>query len=116
MSLRVDILDLKIGKVLYKDYSQGTSPQVQEFDINIDQKYNDITDLKQLITLIMAKALMNTTISKLTNFEMDKLTKGLSEKLLSSTNLLPAGSGAAVTKTLESLGKAMKLPFGSQEE
>ena len=40
--IQIDVLELKVGKVLYKDYSKGGAPQVQEFNLNLDERYTDI--------------------------------------------------------------------------
>ena len=111
MQLQIDTLGLKVGKVLYKDYSQGGEPQVQEFDVDIDQTFQNITDLKSLVSLIIYQSLTKTAISKLADFEMNKLQKSISDQLLSS--MMPGGKifgssamgkavGSAVEKVEES--------------
>lgn len=107
MEMQIDSLDLKVGKVLYKDYSQGGKPAVQEFDVNIHENYTNITDLKSLISLIMSKALMKTTISKLTNFELNKLTDSISSQLINGSKLLSSG-GKAAGAVGAALGGAVK--------
>lgn len=72
-NLRIDTLHLKIGKVVYKDYSAGEKPMVQEFTINLDEEYRDITDPTALGSLIVARALFNTTIAGLANFDLGAL-------------------------------------------
>ncbi len=68
--LRIDRLQLKIGKVVYKDYSHGDSPAVQEFAINIDERYEHITNPQMVAGLIVSRALMQTTIAKLTGLDV----------------------------------------------
>ena len=77
--IQIDLLELKIDKVIYKDYSKGTSPKVKEYNVNIDERYEDITDPQSLVRLIIIKALRNTTITRLANFDIGKLRKGLTE-------------------------------------
>lgn len=79
--IQIDRLELKIGKVVYKDYSKRKTPSVREFDINLDEKYENITDPNELVRLIIVKALMNTTIAQLANFNIGPLVKDMSEKL-----------------------------------
>ena len=75
--IKIDLLKLKIDKVYYKDYSQGDTPTVKEFDVNIDATYENITDPQALVNIIVIKALANTTISSLTNFDLGSLADGL---------------------------------------
>ena len=75
--IKIDILKLKIDKVYYKDYSKGDKPSVKEFNVNIDATYENITDPKALVNIIIVRALANTTISSLTNFDLGPLADGL---------------------------------------
>ena len=76
--LQIDILELRIDKVVYKDYSKGTPPKVKEYNVNIDDRFENITDPKTFGRLIIVKALKNTTIASLTNFDLGKLQRGIS--------------------------------------
>ncbi len=76
--LQIDILELRIDKVVYKDYSKGTPPKVKEYNVNIDGRFENITDPKTFGRLIIVKALKNTTIASLTNFDLGKLQRGIS--------------------------------------
>ncbi len=75
--IKIDLLKLKIDKVYYKDYSKSDKPSVKEFNVNIDATYENITDPKALVNIIVVKALANTTISSLTNFDLGPLAEGL---------------------------------------
>lgn len=83
--LQIDVLELKIGKVVYKDYSKGTPPKSKEFNVNIDERYEDITDPRAFISLIIVKALKNTTIARLTNFNLGALQENVAGKLKETT-------------------------------
>lgn len=74
-NLQIDVLKLKIGKVIFKDYSKGGDPSVKEFDVNIDKQYQNITDTGSLSKLILSEALVKTTIAQLANFDVATLTK-----------------------------------------
>ena len=72
--IQIDNLELKIGKVVYKDYSKNASnPMVKEFAINLDEKYSNITNPYSLVSLIVVRALMNTTIPNLAGFDLNGL-------------------------------------------
>ncbi len=83
--LQIDVLELKIGKVIYKDYSKGTPPKSKEFNVNIDERYENITDPRAFISLIIVKALKNTTIARLTNFNLGALQENVAGKLKETT-------------------------------
>lgn len=83
--LQIDSFHLKIGKVVYKDYSKGAQPTVQEFPINFDETFQDIKSLNSLILLISYKALSNTIIPQLANIDINQykadLQNTMNEKL-----------------------------------
>ena len=76
--IQIDLLELKIDRVIYKDYTKGTPPKVKEYNVNINERYENITDPKSFVRLIILKALKNTAIANLTNFDLGKLQRGIS--------------------------------------
>ncbi|MBU4149879.1 MAG: AsmA family protein [Candidatus Omnitrophica bacterium] len=70
--IEIDIMSLKIGKVIYKDYSGGGGPIISEYRVNIDSTYKNVKDPGEIIQIITAKALMNTAIGRLTDFDQLK--------------------------------------------
>jgi hypothetical protein len=76
--LQIDLLVLKIDRVIYKDYSKGTPPKVKEYNVNINERYENITNPKTFVSLIILKALKNTAIARLANFDLGKLQEGIS--------------------------------------
>ncbi|MFH1548745.1 MAG: hypothetical protein ABID32_05515, partial [Candidatus Omnitrophota bacterium] len=58
---------------IFKDYSQGKNPKTIEVKLDIDEKYENITDANKLVSLIVTKALMNTAIAKLADFDLTSL-------------------------------------------
>jgi hypothetical protein len=131
--IQIDLLALKIDRVIYKDYSKEGSPKVKEFNVNIHEQYENITDPQSFVRLIIVKALKNTTIARLANFDIVKLQKGLTEtvrktaeqaleapvKAVEAGKDLIEGEKAAETAK-ETVGKAADtlkklLPFGKKE-
>jgi len=72
LKIKIDLLELKIGKVIYKDYTQAPL-LVSEFNVNINEKYENITDVNSLVRLIVTRAIINTSISKLTELDFNSL-------------------------------------------
>jgi len=75
--LQIDILKLKIGKVVYKDYSAGTEPKVTEFNIKLDREYKNITNPAMIGSLIFSEIMMNTTLNALTGIDMSAINDAL---------------------------------------
>ena len=141
--IRIDVLVLKIGKVIYKDYSKGGAPSIKEFDIALSEKYTNIKDPYSLVSLIVVRAMMNTSIANLTNFDLRGLQGTVSETLMTAqkvaaeavnqagqtvqktaevvsqttkqTQEVVKETADAVSKTTEELQKAITLPFDSKE-
>lgn len=131
--IQIDLLELRIDKVIYKDYSKGTPPKERVFNVNIDERYEDITDPKSFVRLIIVKALKNTTIASLTNFDLGKLQRGISGTVKKTAAIAQKTAGKAIEagkdlidgKTSEAakeaVGKAADtikkfLPFGNKEK
>ena len=124
--MQIDKLELKIGKVVYKDYSQGEAPSVKEFNVNLSERYEDIKDPYSLVSLIVVKTLMNTTIARLTEFDLNGL-KGTVSEPLATARMAVTEATAQVKETVETvkdvaealkktggeLKEKLKLPFGA---
>ena len=128
--IRIDLLELSIGKVIYKDYSRGTPPQVTEFDVNIREKYENISNPYVLGSLILTRALFKTQIARLANFDVRGLETGLTDAVkkysgaltdtVSKTAFTTKGMGKevagsakqAVGDTADALKKI--FPFGNK--
>ena len=80
--IQIDVLRLKIGKVVYKDYAGGTVPQVHEFPINIDERYERITNPQAFAALVVSRALVHTTVAKLTGFDLGALQSEVGAQLM----------------------------------
>lgn len=106
--IQIDKLKLKIGKVLYKDYSKGTPPQVKEFNVNIDAEYNNITDPQALARIIVLKALANTTIANLANFDLRPLTNGLKGTVKDAGKIIQDISTGALVLSKDAREKSLK--------
>ncbi|MFA5168232.1 MAG: hypothetical protein WC530_06855 [Candidatus Omnitrophota bacterium] len=105
MPIQIDMMRLKIGKVVYVDYSGG-SPSTREFPINLDQNYQNITDLNSVVRLIVLKAMMSSGISNLVNFDIGSLEGSLTGAFNTSTKL----AAQVAAKSLDTLKTAAGDP------
>jgi hypothetical protein len=122
--MQIDSLHLKIGKVIYKDYSTGSeNPYIREFNVNINEKYSNINDPYSLVSIIVVKALMDTAIASLTNFDLGGLSNTVTGTLSRATKLATDTAGKA-TKIVGETGKAVtetagriiNFPFGGKKK
>ena len=94
--LMIDKLSLTIGRVIYKDYSQGGAPTTQVFDINIqDRQYTDIDNAQAVVSLIMFEALTRTSLSRLTTIDLDSFKGGADDILTNGLGLTGDVAGKA---------------------
>lgn len=121
--LQIDLLELKVGKVVYKDYSMGRAPVVQEFNINLNETFRDINDPDKLVSVIVVRALSKTPISRLTGFDIRSLEGTISGVLSTARDIAGKAQeavvgvgGTAVQKAAEQVQNIFGIPFGSGDE
>ena len=108
-AIQIDTLNLKIGKVVYKDYTTG-NPQVQEFNINMDENFKNITDPQALSSLILLKALSKTTISSLANIDLGGLKTDVSKAGIQQVEGVVQGVKEKATETfMQTKGAVQKF-------
>lgn len=62
MPLTIDVLNLKIGRIVSKDYTQQGEPLVDVYDINIQKSYRNITSVNQLVLLVLTEPMKSAGI------------------------------------------------------
>jgi hypothetical protein len=118
-SLQIDVLELKIGRAVYKDYTKGEPPIIKEFNINLDEKYTNITDIRVLVNLIVAKALARTTIAELANFNLEILRDSISRVSQATGDIASRAvdtAGKALGAAGEKFKEVFQFPFQEKEE
>ena len=100
-NLLIDQLALKVGKVVYKDYSGGGKPDVSEYNININAKYKGLTDGDEIIRTVIGRSIMNTAIEHLLDVR----------KFKDSTLGTIENGKDILKKTGEELRDVLKSPF-----
>jgi hypothetical protein len=53
--IKIDFLNLSIGKIVYKDYTNGMGPTVRVYDVNRHKSYKSIPTAQQLALLVLAE-------------------------------------------------------------
>lgn len=100
----IDDLSLKIGKVAYRDYTNGTSA---EYDVGLDENFKNVNNVDTLVGIIMVKALMKTPIGALANFDVGGLQRMVSGQVLGqASSLIGKATGTAAKESAEAVGEA----------
>jgi len=86
MPMQIDVMRLKIGKVVYIDYAGG-QPATKEFKINLDQTFENISDLQSVVRLIVLKAMLSSGLSNLVNFDIAGLQNAVTDSLNASARM-----------------------------
>ncbi len=128
-ALQIDVLELNIGKVVFKDYTK--SPVlVKEFNVNIDERYEHIANPYAFAGLVVSRALIKTTVGQLANFDVmglqstvtqalkegagkltGTLTQGAEQAAGAATNVVGGATGTAKEVVDQTSGRLKKL-FG----
>lgn len=74
--LRIDLFELKLGKIVYKNYNTGVvSLPAREIVFNLEAKVSNITNPEQLLNFILTQSFKNRDISGLIDLPAINLVK-----------------------------------------
>ena len=105
--IAIDKLHLKVGKVVYKDYAQNpSSPKIVEYDVNLDERYENINDPYTLGSLIITRALMKTNVERLTGFDLGPLQEELVGTIYKGREALKKTTAGALGVSKDIAGEA----------
>ncbi len=115
--IQIDRFQLKIGKVVYKDYSlPGGKPVVQNFNLNLSEEFLNVDNIEELTRIILIKVMTSTTIGRLTNFDVAGLSSSVTD-VLGSSRALAGGLITDATGELGSVsGQALDLAAKTQAQ
>ena len=106
--LQVDVLEFKVGRVVYKDYSKTANPVVKTFDLNLHERIEHVTSPEALASAVLVRTLAKTTLAQLTNIDLKTLQATATKGVLGTASSLATGAldsaigtqGTAALKTL----------------
>lgn len=102
--IQIDVLELNVGKVLYRDYTQAP-PGEFRYNVNIHERYENVTDVEKLVKLIVTRSLVNTAVSRLADVDFDGIRGDIS-------GLIKKGD---VFGTIQAIGKQLEGLFSEKE-
>jgi uncharacterized protein involved in outer membrane biogenesis len=113
----IDNLNLKVGKVAYKDYVSGMSTG---FDIGLDESFQNVDSVEKLVNIIVVRALMNTSIASLAHFDLGVLQNFITGSAVNSTtSLVGRVTGSAAQQaadTVENAASSLLGAFGGKKQ
>ncbi len=74
MSIKIDVANLAIGKIVSKDYSVEGAPLIKVYDVNLKKSYKNITSVQELVILIITEPLKAAGIHGLKVYAASMLT------------------------------------------
>ena len=86
--IQIDELHVKVGRVIYKDYTQGSTPVVKEFSVNIDERLRNITSPQAVASAIVMRALAKTTVAQLAKIDVASLRSVAEQGIQEATHVL----------------------------
>ena len=107
MPMQIDLLTLKMGRVVQKDYAKGDPPSVQVHEIGLEKKYKNITNPYMLGALILSEPLKQAGLRSLAIHGAAALTGvGLIPLTAASIFAAPDGGRADFTVTYDAAYQA----------
>lgn len=95
----IDRLHLKGGMVKYKDYTKAPYPAIREFEVRVDEHYENITNPYQLVSLIVSRSLVNTNPANIIGFDLTPVQRQVNEAV------------SAIRNTTEEFKKALQISY-----
>jgi hypothetical protein len=109
--IKIDSLELRIDRAVYKDYTVSGGPSIIEYNVNIDERYTNITNPYSVVSIIVVKALAGTSISNLANFDISGLKGSVAGALSSAQDMAGKAAniaGLAMQSTAKNTPDAVK--------
>lgn len=115
--LLIDALSLKIGRVAYKDL--GVPSASRDLNLSINETFSGITDMQQVVGIIMMRAVINSGVARLANLDTSDLQNIANNAMQGALEQAFAGSGLGSSDTAKQAAGAVKEImniFGSGEK
>ena len=117
-SFYIELLHLRVGKVIYRDRSSGQEPQISEFNINMERDFQAVSEIRPLMKDIFIKALPKNVVNSVFDPKARMLRKAVNETVSTAGHL----TGGAVKTSTNILKKIVDeftgivtSPFEKQE-
>lgn len=138
LDMQIDRLSLKVGRVVYKDYSslRRGQPTVREFKIDLDEQFENISDPNTLVGIIVMRALARASLGAIADLDdnlkefagqaaakaqeaMEKSAAAAKEaaaQAAEKTKEAAAKASESVKEATQGISEQIKLPFGGEQQ
>ncbi|HPB67618.1 MAG TPA: AsmA family protein [Candidatus Omnitrophota bacterium] len=116
-AVQIDVLQLKVDKVVYKDYSKGGEPVITETKISLDERIENINDPNRLVQIIVFKTLTKTPFANLPDRNINGLKSVVSGTVDAASGLTHGvvdTTGKIIKGTTDTITNVIKFPFKSE--
>lgn len=114
--LSIAKLQLKIGEVYFKDYYHNPQGEIRKYIVGLNETYENLNDYEALVKIIVAKALANTTISHIVNFDLEGLRQDISATLKGVTNKTVGTVTSATKNIIGGVVEVVESPFKEKDK
>jgi uncharacterized protein involved in outer membrane biogenesis len=111
-ALKIDLLRLDIGQVIYKDYTVNP-PSVKTFNADIHKEYRDVDDPAHLVQVIVLDSLLKVNIKGLSDVDLSSIKDNAKSVLASGKNAVVGATKTAVGAAGKAVGTAEKTVAGT---
>lgn len=84
--VKIDLLVLKIGKVVSKGYFPAIEGKTMELSLNLDETFNDVTDPSKVAGEILKKIISRINISDIANIDISGQAAAIKQQTQESVN------------------------------
>lgn len=97
VDFQIDRLLVRIGKIVYKDYSVEGEPMIKEYQVNFYETFENISNVQDVFAVVIQKVLAKTALAKFADFDINSL-----------------DDSGAIQNTIDTFKDKIKLPFGGK--
>lgn len=98
--VNIKSVQLKLGKVIFKDYTSNPVT-VKEYAINLNRRYENINNFNAVSKLIVTEVLTRTALSDIANVDLNQLQKSIVGNIKS----VPEGATQVIGNTTDTIKK-----------
>lgn len=82
-----DVVDLKIGTVVFIDYSKKAKGKRKEYRLNLHQRMKNVDSIESLYRIILTQTIVKTSLNNILNLNLKSVMKPVRNILLEAVNV-----------------------------
>lgn len=81
-ALQIDVLQVRVDRVVYKDYALSGPDQVKTVDINLNERFEGIHSAEALVSAVLMRSLARTAFAQVAGVDMAALKSSAAQGIL----------------------------------